>query len=238
MEFREALRRGSNELDLTLEPREEALFDTYYALLIEEEKTAGLTGIKEPVDVAVKHFLDALAIRRWVAFKPGERLIDVGSGAGFPGIPLSVTAPGLQVILLEAVRKKVDFLRKAIALLGLRNAEAVWGRAEEYGRLEGYREAFDWAVARAVAPLRELLEYALPFLRRGGVFLAYKGPKGLKEVEASHRAADVLGGKVEQVQEYRLPLTGDERLLIFIRKTGLTPLAYPRRAGMPRKKPL
>jgi 16S rRNA (guanine527-N7)-methyltransferase len=238
MEFREALLYGFEKMNLALQPEAEALFHAYYERLKALEGTVNLTGLKKPEEMAIKLFVDSVAATRWVTFCAGERLLDVGSGAGFPGVPLGISVPGLEVVLLEAARRKADFLRTLITTLSLKNVAVLWGRAEEYGHLKHYREGFDWAVARAVAPLRELAEYAVPFVRPGGVFLAYKGARGMEEIEAAHGAMGLLGATLEKVEEYNLPRTGERRLLMFIRKTASTPPSFPRRAGMPRKKPL
>jgi 16S rRNA (guanine527-N7)-methyltransferase len=238
MEFKQALLHGFKKMNLVLQPEEAALFYAYYERLKALEGKLNLTGLKEPEEIAIKHFVDSLAATRWLTFRAGERLIDIGSGAGFPGVPLAVSAPGLAVVLLEAARKKADFLNELIAALSLKNVKVVCGRAEEYGHAADYRERFDWVVARAVAPLRELVEYAVPFVRPGGAFVAYKGARGSKEAEAALYAIRLLGATIEKVVEYSLPRSGEQRLLIFMRKTAPTPPSFPRRAGMPHKKPL
>ncbi|HIE12443.1 MAG TPA: 16S rRNA (guanine(527)-N(7))-methyltransferase RsmG [Desulfotomaculum sp.] len=238
MGFEEALRGGLKELGVALEPGTERLFILYYKILAKEAAVLNLTGITAPMEVATKHFVDSLVLLKWVSFTPGECVLDVGSGAGFPGMPLGIAARGLRVVLLEAVKKKAEFQRKVVESLGLKNIEVVWGRAEEYGRLDNYRERFDWVTARAVAPLRELAEYMLPFVRVGGRCIAFKGPKGREEMAEAVSSVGVLGGRIEAVREYRLPLTGDGRLLIFVMKERRTPAGYPRRPGIPRKRPL
>lgn len=232
------MREGLRSAEIALEPDAQALLFSYYEIFAREAASLNLTAIKHPAEVAIKHFVDSLAILRWVSFSQGERLLDVGSGAGFPGIPLGIAARRLDVVLLEAVRKKTEFQRKIVKSLQLRNIEVLWGRAEEFGRAVEYREKFEWVVSRAVAPLRELAEYTLPFVRVGGTFVAFKGPKGKEEAEHAVTAISVLGGRIQSMKEYRLPLTGDRRLLLFILKTSPTPGAYPRRPGIPRKKPL
>lgn len=238
MRFEEALREGLKDIEVALEPGAEALLFSYYEILAKEAAVLNLTTITDPMEVAIKHFIDSLVLLKWVSFSPGERLLDVGSGAGFPGMPLGITVRGLGVVLLEAIKKKAEFQRRVVGLLGLRNIEVLWGRAEEYGRSAEYRERFDWVVARAVAPLRELVEYTLPFVRVGGTCIAFKGPKGREEAEQAVKSVSVLGGRINRMKEYRLPLTGDRRLLVFIEKTSYTPGAYPRRPGIPRKRPL
>ncbi|MEW6183272.1 MAG: 16S rRNA (guanine(527)-N(7))-methyltransferase RsmG [Bacillota bacterium] len=238
MDFEEALQKGVKGIGIALRPEEEALFCACYGKLKAAAERVNLTGLKDPVDVAVKHFVDAVAVMRWVDFNGGKRLIDVGSGAGFPGIPLGIANPGLQVVLLEAVRKKTEYMREVVEGLHLKNCTVIWGRAEELGRREGYREGFDLVTARAVAPLRILSECTVPFAGVGGAVIAYKGPKAKEEIEESRKAIETLGGVLETQIEYVLPICGEKRLLIIIRKTVNTPDGYPRRAGIPHKKPI
>lgn len=208
----------------------------YYGLLAAAK--INLSGIKGPVAVAEKHFVDSLAVLTKVSLAAGERLLDVGTGAGLPGIPLAIAVPNAKVVLLEAVRKKVGFLEGAVRELELENVKVVWGRAEEFGRKEGYREAFGIVTARAVAPLRELVEYTLPFVRLGGLFVAWKGPKAGEEIQEALEAIGVLGGKLQGTEEYRLPLGGDRRCLVIVLKEKPTALGFPRRVGVARRKPL
>lgn len=210
----------------------------FFGLVKETAAGLNLTAIKEPEEAAVKHFVDSLALLRWVSLGEGDRLLDLGSGAGFPGVPLAVAAPDCRFFLLEAVRKKCFFLEQAVKRLGLKNTTVVCGRAEEYGRLDRYREQFGWVVARGVAALRELAEYALPFVAVGGCFVAYKGPRAAAEIEAARGALELLGGRVEEMVTYSLPKGGEKRVLVFIRKERATPAQFPRRAGVARKRPL
>lgn len=232
------MREGLKIMDIALEPGAEALLFSFYEFFAREAAVLNLTAITHPAEVAIKHFIDSLALLKWASFSPGERLLDVGSGAGFPGIPLGIAVRGLRIVLLEAVNKKAEFQEKVAVALQLKNIEVLSGRAEYYGRAVEYREKFDWVVARAVAPLRELAEYTLPFVRVGGTFVAFKGPKGKEETVHAVKAISILGGQMASIKEYRLPLTGDRRLLLFINKTKHTPDAYPRRPGIPRRKPL
>jgi len=214
------------------------LLAEFFGLVKEAAAGLNLTAIKEPEEAAAKHFVDSLALLRWVSLGEGDRLLDLGSGAGFPGVPLAVAAPGCRVFLLEAVRKKCFFLEQVVKRLGLKNTTVVCGRAEEYGRLDRYREQFGWVVARGVAVLRELAEYALPFVAVGGCFVAYKGPRAAAEIEAARGALELLGGRVEEMVTYSLPKGGEKRVLVFIRKERATPAQFPRRAGVARKRPL
>ncbi|MGQ9512250.1 16S rRNA (guanine(527)-N(7))-methyltransferase RsmG [Thermodesulfitimonas sp.] len=231
------MRSGLATLGIKLEAGAEGLFLEFFGLLTEAGAYLNLTAIREPDEAAVKHFVDSLALLRWVCLRESDRLLDLGSGAGFPGIPLAVAVPDCRVFLLEAVRKKCLFLESAVRQLGLKNATVLCGRAEEYGHLPEYREQFGWVVARGVAPLRELAEYALPFVGVGGYFIAYKGPRGVAEMEAAQGALELLGGRVEKTATYSLP-RGEQRVLVFVRKEKPTPAEFPRRAGVARKRPL
>lgn len=238
MAFTAALRSGLREIGVEIEPGAVSILVEFFGLVKEAAVGLNLTAIKEPEEAAVKHFVDSLALLRWVSLGEGDRLLDLGSGAGFPGVPLAVAAPGCRVFLLEAVRKKCFFLEEAVKRLGLKNTTVVCGRAEEYGRLDRYREQFGWVVARGVAALRELVEYALPFVAVGGCFVAYKGPQAAAEIEVAREAIELLGGRVEEMVTYSLPKRSAERALVFVRKERATPAQFPRRAGVARKRPL
>ena len=238
MNFAEALRAGLNAFGIQLSSRAEELLVTHHRLLVEADRNINLTGIHEPAAMALRHYVDGLAVLRWCIFRAEERLLDIGSGAGFPGLLLALVQPEIRVVLLEASGKKAAFLKRAVASLGVGNCTVLWGRAEEYGQRREYREGFHWVVARAVAVLPELVEYALPFLRIGGTFVAYKGPRGEAEVEEAAKALELLGGKVREVCHYRLPLGQERRIMIFVQKERPTPPGYPRRAGIPHKRPV
>ncbi len=238
-------------LGLNLTAQHRALFQTYYEELIAWNRYTNLTTIIDFRQVQIRHFLDALAclliLKRDNDKKVSQidcttlnsrRVIDVGTGAGFPGLVLKIVCPGLQLTLLEATRKKVDFLQAVVRRLELEEVQAVWARAEEAGRDAMYREQYDIAVARAVAGLPVLVEYALPFCRVGGVFIAQKGAHIEEELEQSRYAIQVLGGRLREVQSYELPTLDEPRTLVVIEKVYATPKEYPRRPGVPAKKPL
>ncbi len=223
-------------LDLGLTDKEKELLQAHWSLVREADRRFNLTAVADE-EAAEKHYRDCLAAREVVAeLAPGSRVLDLGTGAGFPGLVLACTCPELSFTLLDATAKKCDFLRETAASLGLANAEVVCGRAEELGR-GPLRESFDLVTARAVASLRELVELALPLLKQGGVLLAMKGANWAEEVEEADHALTELAGTVKESREYTLS-AGDRRCLLLIEKLGPTPDKYPRRPGMPHKRPL
>lgn len=225
-------------MGLELSPEQTEKFEEYYRLLGEANKNVNLTSILEGREVAVKHFLDSLSCTLITSFESGMSYLDVGTGAGFPGIPLKIHQPGLVLTLVESVEKKIRFLENLISNLGLEKVTVIHARAEDLGRNPAHRENWERVTARAVASLAVLAEYCLPVLGIGGYFVAMKGPKLDEELKLSRQALGILGGNVEKILDFKLPFTGDERKLVLIRKTGPTPGQYPRRAGVPQKKPL
>lgn len=213
-------------------------FALYAAQLLEWNRKMNLTAITEPEEVAVKHMLDSLLCFRAEVFPEGCSVIDVGTGAGFPGLPLKIWKSALQVTLLDSLQKRVRFLQEVSDALRLEDVVCLHGRAEEYGRDKRFRQRFDVAVSRAVARLSVLAEYCLPFVKPGGCFVALKGAKYREELEAAGAALSVLGGKLERVKTVVLPQVEETRALLYIRKVKDTPGAYPRKAGAPEKKPL
>ncbi len=239
----EILKRGAAELGIELNDAMLERFERFYGLLIAGNERVNLTAITDPDEVAVRHFLDSLipeafpeASERLGA--PGARLIDVGTGAGFPGIPLAIVYPELKVTLVDSLNKRVDFLRDTACELPLDGADVRSGRAEDLAKDEQYRETFDITVSRAVAGLPVLCEYCLPFVRTGGIFIAYKGPDADGELESAENAISVLGGGSVRTKPCVIPGTDIRRTLIIIEKTSPTPGKYPRRAGIPAKRPL
>ncbi len=212
-------------------------FDDYLELLGRGNQRANLTRITSRREVYIRHFLDALELLRW-RDNPPVPVLDVGSGAGVPGIPLKLARPALELTLLESVRKKTDFLRETVQSLGLCGVKVVTGRAEELGRQEEYREKYLLVVSRALARLDILLELCLPFVATGGFFAAYKGTGYAGELEQAGLALAELGAKTEEIHRYMLPEVTGERALLIFRKTGPTPARYPRRVGVPKKRPL
>lgn len=205
-----------------------ALLARYGALLVEKNRVMNLTAITEPRDVATLHMLDCAALLNCADFE-GKTLIDVGTGAGFPGVPLAVLAPSLKVTLLDSLNKRVEWLGEACKALGLSNARALQARAEEAGRYADLRERFDFATARAVADLRVLAELCLPFVKVGGWFLAMKGTDCNQELEQAQPLIAALGGRLEGVEDYAIPHTEVTHRVVRIKKIAATPSQYPRR---------
>jgi 16S rRNA (guanine527-N7)-methyltransferase len=239
----ERLAEGAKALGLRLSDKQLAAFQLYYEELVAWNQKFNLTAITEYEQVQVRHFLDSLScllaeeVRRALA-RPDARAIDVGSGAGFPGIPLKLVCPGLQLTLLEATGKKVTFLEHIVARLGLQRVTAVHARAEELGHDPAQREAYDLALARAVADLPALVEYALPFCKPGGWFVAQKGETGAAEAWKAGKALELLGGELRRVLHIELSGLPEDRSLVVVAKVSPTPAAYPRRPGIPTKRPL
>ncbi|RJQ27389.1 MAG: 16S rRNA (guanine(527)-N(7))-methyltransferase RsmG [Peptococcaceae bacterium] len=213
-------------------------FRLYFDLLREENKHLNLTTVIKAKEVAIKHFLDSLSCLRAVPFEGRMKVLDVGTGAGFPGIPLKICRPELMVTLLESIEKKAGFLGKVIRELHLAGVEVIRARAEDFGGGKGHREEFDRVVARAVARLSVLAEYCLPAVKERGFFVAMKGAAPEGEIEEAGKAIMELGGVVKEVFHLNLPFTGEDRNLVLIEKVRPTPLRYPRRTGIPLKRPL
>lgn len=219
---------------------------SFYNYIIERNKVMNLTAITDFDEALDKHFMDSLSIflvkdlllSEGINILKDNRLIDIGAGAGIPGLPIKIYFPFLQVTLLDSLRKRIDFINECVSNLKLQDVKGIHARAEELARDDLHREKYDIAIARAVTTLPTLVEYALPFLKINGMFIAYKGPEVLKEIEESKRALDVLGGEVFHVKHYELPNLKDKRTLILIKKTKETSSKYPRRSGIPEKKPL
>ncbi|MEW6276291.1 MAG: 16S rRNA (guanine(527)-N(7))-methyltransferase RsmG [Bacillota bacterium] len=231
-------RKGAAALGIALSEEQGRLFEEYYRLLLQGSKTANLTAVLEEKEAALKHFVDSLACLLADPLEGGPRIVDVGAGAGLPGIPVKIMRPQIRLTLVDSSLKKVSFLEKAIRRLGLAGAAAVHGRAEELAHRAGLRGEFDYALSRALAPLPVLIEYCLGFLRPGGFLIALKGPAAAREERASGNALSLLGGAIREVKEFALPYLGHRRRLIVIEKVAPTPPGYPRRAGMPAKRPL
>ncbi len=234
--------KGLEQLSITLSGEQKQQFLTYYEYLVEKNKVMNLTAITEYEEVITKHFLDSLAVVKTSCFKPeklaGKRLIDIGTGAGFPGIPLKIAFPELEILLLDSLNKRINFLNEVTEMLGLTKINTVHGRAEDYAKQKGYRESFDFCVSRAVANLSTLSEYCIPFVKQGGCFISYKSGSVDQELIQAEKAVKILGGQREEVVRFSLADTDMDRSFVVIHKAKPTPKKYPRKAGLPSKEPL
>ena len=221
-----------------LSSRQLDAFAWYSSELREWNQHFNLTAINDPAGIEIRHFLDSLTCYLAMSVSAGDTVVDVGTGAGFPGIPLKILCPKIKLTLVEATRKKVEFCNHIVAGLGLENVEVVHGRAEDTARDSHHREAYDIALARAVAPLPVLVEYLLPLLRIGGWAIAQKGETAHAETHDAEAALVILGGSVDRLIPVELPGVVETRYLVVVKKFVATPEKYPRRAGMPEKRPL
>ena len=225
-------------LDIHLSEKQEKQFYQYYELLVKWNKVMNLTAIVDYKEVQEKHFIDSLSLVKMINIKSVHTLIDVGTGAGFPGLPLKIVFPHLEVILLDSLQKRILFLNEVIHDLGLFQIEAKHGRAEDYAKDVKYRENFDLCVSRAVADLSVLSEYCIPFVKIGGKFISYKSDLIDEEVKHSENAIHILGGNIQKIEKFQLPESEIKRSFISISKERTTNKRYPRKAGIPLKKPL
>ena len=226
------------KLNISIDEGQKSKFEKYYSLLLEKNKVMNLTRITDEREIIIKHFVDSLMICKVIEMDKVESLIDVGTGAGFPGIPIKIMWPNTKVTLLDSLDKRVGFLKEVIEELDLEGIEAVHGRAEDFGQDANYREQFDLCVSRAVANLATLSEYCVPFVKDQGIFVSYKADESDEEINEAKAAIEILGGTIENISEEIIP--GDEikRKLVVIRKVEKTDSKYPRKAGKPSKKPL
>lgn len=229
--------QGLAEIGIELSEKQKQQFVDYYEMLVEKNKVMNLTAITDFSEVITKHFIDSLTIVKAIDLKE-QKLLDIGTGAGFPGIPLKIVFPELDVVLLDSLNKRLIFLSEVIEYLKLKKITTLHGRAEDYGKNADYREKFDLCVSRAVAKLSSLSEYCVPYVKKDGFFISYKSGKVEEELVASERALQILGARVEKLFNFNLPGTDMERNLVMIKKINLTPKSYPRSAGKPSKEPL
>lgn len=229
---------GLSELNICLSDEQKSQFVKYYEMLVEKNKVMNLTAITEFDEVIEKHFLDSLALSTIMDLHQSLYVLDLGTGAGFPGIPLKIAFPELNIVLMDSLQKRVKFLQEVIDELGLTDIQAIHGRAEETGRNKLYREQFDLCVSRAVANITTLSEYCLPFVKEGGRFISYKSSSIDEELEEGKKGIFLLGGKVSDLHKFQLPDSDLQRSFVVIDKAKKTPKAYPRKAGTPSKDPL
>ncbi|SDL15411.1 16S rRNA (guanine(527)-N(7))-methyltransferase RsmG [Natronincola ferrireducens] len=232
------LQEGCNELDINIQEKQVNQMLKYKDLLLEWNEKMNLTAIEEEREVIIKHFLDSISCLKVQQLKNSGKVIDVGTGAGFPGIPLKAMFPQLKLTLLDSLNKRINFLKEVCLQLELQDVEFIHGRAEDYGQNKNHREVYDYAVARAVAPLNILVEYCLPFVKVGGFFICQKGKALDEELVEGEKAIKVLGGKVIDKKEIPLPFSDITHNILIIEKTGVTSTKYPRKAGKPTKDPI
>lgn len=234
----ERLREKAAALGIKLSDHQLEQFETYYEMLVEKNKVMNLTAITEKNEVIDKHFADSLALIKSGVSLTGQKILDIGTGAGFPGIPLKIAFPELEIVLLDSLNKRIKFLNEVIEALGLEKITAIHGRAEDFAKQKEYREQFDYVVSRAVANLTVLSEYCLPYVKVGGCFIPYKSGEIDEELNNSKKAVQILGGKIEEVVKFQLPDTDIGRSFVKIKKNKITAKKYPRKAGLPAKEPL
>lgn len=226
------------KLNITLTEYQKEQFDRYYQMLVEWNKVMNLTGITDYDEVNLKHFTDSLTVVRTLDLNEICSVIDIGTGAGFPGLPIKIAFPNIKVVLLDSLNKRIKFLDAVTEELNLTGIEALHGRAEDYAKKKEYREQFDLCVSRAVANLSTLSEYCIPFVKKNGYFVSYKSGSSDEEIKQSEKSVNILGGEIIKVDKFLLPGTDMGRSLVNIKKLTNTPLKYPRKAGIPSKEPL
>lgn len=229
-------KKGLSDLNIDLTEKQIEQFLKYYEILVETNKVMNLTAITEFDEVIEKHFLDSLSLVRVFDLNRNVKILDLGTGAGFPGIPLKIAFPEIDIVLADSLNKRVKFLNEVVETLQLKQVEMVHGRAEELAKNKKYREQFDLCTSRAVANLSSLSEYCIPFVKEGGKFISYKSGEIEEEVDQAKRAIHVLGGKLDRV--YKFDLHEQKRSFVIIEKVKKTPAVYPRKAGTPTKEPL
>jgi len=233
--FSEELKEKAKKIGIELEEGQVQKFYQYMDLLLEWNEKINLTAITEPKEIILKHFIDSLTIAKQI--EDGKRLIDVGTGAGFPGIPLSIIKEEVEITLLDSLNKRIIFLQEVINTLELKNIKAVHARVEEFAKNKKERSQYDMATSRAVAPLNVLLEYLLPLVKVEGKCICMKG-SNIEEVKASAKALSILGGEIEEIEKITLPESDMNRHIIIVKKKKETPAKYPRKPGTPTKKPI
>lgn len=235
-DFKKEMSVNLQEIKLELTDNQIKNFYDFMNLLIEKNKVMNLTGITEPKEVILKHFIDSLTILKYI--DKNSTVIDVGTGAGFPGLPLKIADESLEMTLLDSLNKRINFLNEVIENTQLNNIDTIHGRAEDFGKDIKYREKYDIVTSRAVASLNILLEYMLPFVKIGGKCICMKGSNCDDEIENAKNAIKILGGEIEKIEKFNLPNSDNNRTILIIKKVKKTDRQYPRNAGIPTKKPL
>ncbi len=235
-EWIEILKNQCKNLNMSINENQLEQLHMYMKLLQKCNESINLTSIIEDKDILQKHFIDSITIIPYIDYK--DNIIDVGTGAGFPGIPIKIAREDVKVTLLDSLNKRVNFMKEVISNLNLSNIQTIHGRAEDIGKNSNFREKFDVATSRAVAPLNILVEYLMPLVKKGGRCICMKGKDIKEELEISKKAINILGGELEKVHEFYLPQSNIKRNIIIIRKMKDTPSKYPRKAGTPSKEPI
>lgn len=235
-EFCKEIEEKSSKIDINLDNEICNKLYNYMNLLLEWNEKINLTAITDEKEIILKHFIDSFTINKFI--NSGDKILDIGTGAGFPGLPIKIIRPEVDVFLMDSLNKRINFLNEVIESLQLKNIEAFHSRAEEMAKNNKFREKFDVVTSRAVAKLNILLEYMLPYTKINGKCLCMKGPNIEEEIKEAEKALKILGGEIEKIEKIILPDSNIERNIIIIRKKSATPLKYPRKAGMPTKEPL
>ena len=234
--WQKKLKSELNDLNLMFHEKQLDQFYNYMNILLEENEKINLTAITDPEEIITKHFIDSLTIYKYIG--NASKIIDIGTGAGFPGIPLKIINPNLNITLVDSLNKRINFINKVKNYLNLTNINVIHARAEELAKQIKYREKYDIATSRAVASLNVLLEYLMPYVKIGGKCICMKGSNIDEELKESTKAIQILGGKIEKIEKITLPNTDIKRNIIIIKKEKQTPNSYPRKAGIPSKKPI
>lgn len=238
MELKDILKDGSKEMNVEITDYQVDQLIKYKDILLEWNQKMNLTAIEEEKEVMIKHFLDSLSCIQTKYLKTEGRMIDVGTGAGFPGVPLKIALPNIELTLLDSLKKRIGFLEEVCRETNLINVEFLHGRAEDFGQNKAHREKYDYAVSRAVAALNVLVEYCLPFVKVGGYFICQKGPGLIEELPEAKNAIKILGGEVVDQIVIDLPFSDITHHILVIKKIKQTPIKYPRKAGKPSKEPI
>ena len=232
------MEEGFKQLNIPYDKEIENQFIIYRDILKEWNKKINITSIEDNEEIYTKHFIDSVLLLKGLNLNENKKVIDVGTGGGFPGIPLKIVNNNYHLTLLDSLRKRIDFLSEVVEILKLNGVELIHGRAEDFGKDKNYREKYDICVSRAVAPLNVLSEYCIPFVKVGGYFAAYKSTNISREIAESDNAIEKLGGKIKEIKEIQLPGTDILRKIVIVEKLESTNKKYPRKAGKPSKEPL